>query len=263
MSINLDLTEKEALEIIGPAVEIMESHPEMYKEFGPKQDCFNHSRDHMGFESVEGHYDMSWELTRESAYVRALRKLTETIKRHGIASSEAAGTMNDFRMELLRSGIGMFPWDYADQMKILHPDSQREIQIALYEHEYGFEPVYNLCAFEACLNAVEHGSLFGERGAVKMRFIGGQFGEFFKIQDPGKEFCYSHMSVEQAREIEEARSRELRRAQRGVNYDENRICGRGITQWVLSDYAVVNPYQTGDGFEVLVVYNLRDILKGE
>ncbi|MEK6921100.1 MAG: hypothetical protein AABX82_04405, partial [Nanoarchaeota archaeon] len=176
MTVDLTLTREKALAEIGALV--VDDYPEI--RLLP--------REYVGIEQsvTQGVYDISFTIHEGSAIMQNMKIWREAQIKHGFASPEEIAVGNNFSSA---RNIGIFP-DYDWEQK------QGWTRMQLFyesDHMLGAANVH----FEVLSNALEHGSKFGARGPVTVRFQGGTEGALIEITDPGRGRLTAPLTIEQ------------------------------------------------------------------
>jgi hypothetical protein len=121
-------------------------------------------------------YDIFWHFGAGDQVVVARQQWTDAQRKHGMYSREAIERHYSYVGAQYRTNMVAVVDMYREDMK------KAGIRI------FGLDGKEGLMKFvyEALMNAVEHGSNYGQQGRVSVRMLGGQMSIAFFVDDPGK-----------------------------------------------------------------------------
>lgn len=206
MTIDTLLTSEIARERIGRLVELPEGYAPRFQVVVPRfqvyvpvhhgRQCIDYSEE---FEdasfrfSVEGtSFDFSWEFDQRSGLVRSLRKLRESQNAAGFLDPKTVVKHFKFSNSYKSAFLCAVTLFYNDAL------TQRGSDF-YYKLSEGDElnGTTHATFAEALMNAIEHGSVYGQRGPVNVRFLGGDKGFAFLVDNPRDDFVLKPYTVEE------------------------------------------------------------------
>lgn len=168
-------------------------------------------------------YDLVWHFREGDQIVVARQRWTEMQRKQGILSKVAREWMDHYTTAFIHTLMGVALYNYQQDIDRSNIYVTQSIKSGVNE---------------ALMNAIEHGSSYGQQGNVSVRMLGGSKGIVFFIDDPGKDFAVREVGKEYVKEWWERHKTESIRESKKTEYTEgekirlafdyDEIGGRGI-----------------------------------
>ena len=130
------------------------------------------------YKGNSSYWDLEWEFGRNAVLPEALRNINE-------------------RRAKVREGNRDAMKDISEEYFNAYNETRISEFIFAYFAEKEKAPKYEAIVEEAVLNAIEHGSLYGKNGPVKVRMYGGERGILTIVEDKGKGTILNNLSPEE------------------------------------------------------------------
>ncbi len=197
MAIDTLLTSAIARERVGNLVELPEGYVPLFRVYVPVPG--SQCRKYEDFEdtsfrfSVEGTtFDCSWEFDENSSLVRSVGRLRESQAALGFLDPETITEHERVSNTFSSAFLHMVTLSYHEALE------QRGLDF-LYKINDGSimtGGTTHATFSEALMNAIEHGSVYAQRGPVNVRFLGGDKGFAFLVDNPRDDFVLRLYTVE-------------------------------------------------------------------
>jgi hypothetical protein len=179
-------------------------------------------------------YDTTFAITAEAEVMKCLKAWQEAQAQYGFDADEANKTSEVFSQSL---SLGFFGcndfWQEERDYTCFDIFSEHDtFQRMGHSHS------------ETFINALEHGSVYGEKGDVTVRFRGGTYGALIEITDPGSGRIESPLTMEEII---------ARLARAGKVFKEPASSYGDVIRPMFTDDSSENPLGGGMGSIVLTV----------
>lgn len=197
MAIDTLLTSEITRERVGRLVELPEGYVPLFKLYLPVPGTQGRHYDEFEdasfrFRAEGTTFDCSWEFDENSGLVRSLKGLRESQATAGFLHPE---TITEHERA---SNAHKSAFDYIT-LCLYHETLEERGLDFLYKINEGsiITGTTSATFHEALINAIEHGSAYGQRGPVNVRFLGGDKGFAFLVDNPRDDFVLKPYTVEE------------------------------------------------------------------
>lgn len=272
MTIDTTLTTESALESIGEVVRIQYRMKNGSRtRWGPRNNhtvyCKGEDSPKCGFERRMHYYDMMWTLDHDSQLVtvteqwrrtpKPIRPINEETEEYIEKYSQWVKVCGLLSVQLPRIGFIGYPHGYFSQMAKERYGDQTDY-IMFHQRKLLFRTLpITYIADEMLLNAIEHGTDYCRKGKVTTRFVGGQFGCLFFIDQPGEGFAIRQLSKEEAQKIHQRD--DICETNKMYCVSNETARGMGLAQASEEECPIVNAMPYDGKFRTIVLYNLDDL----
>ncbi len=249
MGIDSLLTSNDARERIGNLVVGNEYYRDFLEKWG-KNDTLRDPTHAFKLEYNPDVYDITWTFSSESRLVKALKQFHDIEKEQGVSSIDKRSqdirreVDDDFRI----TGIPSLLDNYHIQT------SEFDVNLRTYDLFQESGEIFTLntgqSITEGLFNAIEHGSDFGRKGDVRLRFLGGEKGALVLIEDPGLGFNLQPRSSEELERMYHLAGGDPR--------EPSKIRGMGLQVYTTTEKAIIGYEQEEGLFRLIALYPIPE-----
>ncbi len=201
MTIDTLLTSEIARERIGRLVELPEGYAPQFRLYLPipgnkmqKRELFEDSS--FTFALDKQYFDCSWQFDESSGLARALKNIRKKQASVGFLDPKTVRSHERFDNSYVSAFHNVIIHSYHEELE------KRGLNFFYRVSDGNLAQGTKFNSFdEALLNAIEHGSDYCKTGPVNVRFLGGESGFAFFIDNPANEFTLRPYTIDELTQL--------------------------------------------------------------